>query len=452
MIVHQIFYDMGLKPLEERPIWLENIRVNKQLNPHCDFKLWRNNEVEEILYRFPEYEELVDSFPHSFYIVDFVRLLILREEGGMYMDLDVRCKHKLPTDKLICGSTYTSPHKVNNNLIRFLARSDYVKCLDFVISEFRRIYDGGLYANWPGRRFFNSVGAGAFMRYCNKNKIMSEVDFRKNFYDGQSCSWSEPGGVLPRDFQKKQKQDISWAGSPPINQMIVHQIFGVLGDTEMNELFQKSHKAYKEFAKKNNYHYKLWNKEECDTLIEYDFPEYSALYHGVRYDIMKVDIVRMLILHKHGGFYADLDTLPNCEKLKSSTFIVANPQTSKTKKYEMEVIQSIPSHPYLLQYLEYVRGQIEEKDKIEVYNKWKCRYVYQTTGPHSFSRFLSTRDDIDTYNINNPDYDKGKSMNLTGKEDFISHISCSYKDKMDDKMDCGQCWDCSTNPECPASS
>ena len=96
----------------------------------------------------------------------------------------------------------------------------------------------------------------------------------------------------------------------------------------------------------------------------------------------------------------------------------------------MEVIQSIKGHPYLLEFLDYVKTQIEEKDKIEVYDKWKCRYVYQTTGPHSLSRFLNSKDDVDTYIINNPSYDGDKSLNLIGNEDFISHISCSYKDKM----------------------
>lgn len=202
-----------------------------------------------------------------------------------------------------------------------------------------------------------------------------------------------------------------------------------MGDTQMNELFAQSHKTYIDFCKINNYQYILWSKEMCDELIE-EYLEYKDLYNSVRFSIMKVDIIRFIILHKFGGLYADLDTLPRCDELKNSTFIVSDPQTNKNKKYEMEVIQSIKGHPYLLEFLDYVKTQIEEKDKIEVYDKWKCRYVYQTTGPHSLSRFLNSKDDVDTYIINNPSYDGDKSLNLIGNEDFISHISCSYKDKM----------------------
>ena len=209
----------------------------------------------------------------------------------------------------------------------------------------------------------------------------------------------------------------------------IHQIFGLMGDTKMNDLFSQSHRDYKDFCDLNGYQYILWNKEMCDNLIE-EYLEYKELYNSVRYSIMKVDIIRFLILHKHGGLYADLDTKPLIKTLKASTFIVANPQTNKNKGYEMEVIQSIKGHPYLLEFLNYIKTQIIEKDKINIYDTWKCRYVYQTTGPHSLSRFLKNKENIDTYIINNPSYEGDKSLNLIGNEDFISYISCSYKDKM----------------------
>ena len=208
----------------------------------------------------------------------------------------------------------------------------------------------------------------------------------------------------------------------------VHQIFGLLGDTQMNDMFSQSHRDYIDFCNTNGYQYILWSPEMCDNLIE-EYLDYKDLYNSVKYSIMKVDIIRFLILHKHGGLYADLDTKPKCKTLKSSTFITAYKVGQKREHYEMEVIQSIKGHPYLLEFLDYVKTQIDEKDKVEVYEKWKCRYVYQTTGPQSFNRFLKDKEDIDRYIINEPLTHNG-SLNLIGNEDFISFPSCSYKDKM----------------------
>ena len=215
------------------------------------------------------------------------------------------------------------------------------------------------------------------------------------------------------------------------SKITVHQIFGLMGDKVMPPLFKKSHETFKKFCRKNGYKYKLWNKKMCEDLIK-EYSSFKDIYDNTRYTIMKVDIIRFIILHKYGGLYADLDILPKLKKLKQGDFIVARPQTNKNKKYEMEVLQSVKGNQLLLDYLNYVREQIKIKSKKKIYEQWKCRYIYQTTGPYSLSRFLKGKS-VDTYIINNPSYDENnnqKSANLQGNEDFISHISCSYKDKM----------------------
>ena len=96
----------------------------------------------------------------------------------------------------------------------------------------------------------------------------------------------------------------------------------------------------------------------------------------------------------------------------------------------MEVIQSPKNNPIMLEYLKYVMTQIEEKDKIEIYNKWKCRYINQTTGPKSLTRFIKlNKFDIKTYKSNSPyrkKADKVGNLNLKGDEEFISYPSLSY--------------------------
>jgi len=211
--------------------------------------------------------------------------------------------------------------------------------------------------------------------------------------------------------------------------MIIHQIFGFLGD-DMPELFIINSDKIKEWCFKNNYKYILWNKSMCDIFLEENYESYKELYYNVKYPIMKVDIIRFLILHKYGGLYIDMDCIPNIDKVNENEFRIAYKHGLKRKHYEMEILQSYPDNRYLLEFIDYIKKQIIEKDNIEIYNTWKARYVYQTTGPYSLSRFIKINklsSLIKKYIINEPKL-KDKSLNLTGDEDFISYPSCSYLD------------------------
>lgn len=215
--------------------------------------------------------------------------------------------------------------------------------------------------------------------------------------------------------------------------MIVHQIYGLFDDgKEMCDLFKTNQKLVIEWCKRNDYSYRLWDKASCWRLMR-KYPDFSEMYYSVKYPVQKVDIIRFIILQYYGGLYIDLDVYPRPDLvLKDYDFAVCDTQTNRNKKYEMEVLQACPGNPILTEFLRYAKSQILEKDEIEIYDKWKCRYIYQTTGPMSLCRFLKNKKynelnyKINTYKLNNPDYDGDMDLNLTGEEDFISQISCSY--------------------------
>jgi len=207
--------------------------------------------------------------------------------------------------------------------------------------------------------------------------------------------------------------------------MIVHQIFGLLGDTELSQLFLDCQKKVINFCQINNYDYYLWDKIKCNHLIR-KYQEFYDLYNSVKYDIMRVDIIRFLILYEYGGLYIDLDCYPvENLKLLECDFAVAKTRLTY-KPYEMEILQSKKNNEILLEYLRYVKNQVIIKNEIAIYKKWKCRYVYQTTGPMCLCRFLKNKH-FCSYLINSPSYQKKENTNIFGDECFISHISCCYK-------------------------
>jgi hypothetical protein len=61
---------------------------------------------------------------------------------------------------------------------------------------------------------------------------------------------------------------------------------------------------------KNNFldfEFKLWNDEDNRNLVKSDYSDFLSMYDSFPHHIMKVDFIRFCILHKFGGFYADMD-------------------------------------------------------------------------------------------------------------------------------------------------
>jgi len=192
--------------------------------------------------------------------------------------------------------------------------------------------------------------------------------------------------------------------------LYIHQIYGLYDDNKPltdNQLFVDSYMKYtficdnnnRNEKRKYNYIYKLWNKESCEELLK-RYPEFNY-YYDVRFKIMKVDIMRFIILYHYGGIYSDMDVLPayiynldfvlDCDKIHLCKYV-----NKDNNIYDIEVISTPDEKNELLyEYLKYIPSQIIEKNNIDVYKSWKIRYVYQTTGPRSFNRFLKMYGDCD---------------------------------------------------------
>lgn len=79
----------------------------------------------------------------------------------------------------------------------------------------------------------------------------------------------------------------------------------------------------------SDFEIRLWTDAQIDELIANDAYRYlSDVYHSYRYAIQRADLARLIILHRHGGIYADLDVYPYQRSLdnlllKNVSFIIA---------------------------------------------------------------------------------------------------------------------------------
>jgi hypothetical protein len=90
--------------------------------------------------------------------------------------------------------------------------------------------------------------------------------------------------------------------------------------------------------------------------------------------------------------YVDLDVMPNKEVINiDETTLALCKYMNKKEECDIEIIYSPKQNFNLWDYVAlYVPSQIEEKDKT-IPPSWKIRYVFHTTGPNSFRRYLKKK-------------------------------------------------------------
>jgi len=172
---------------------------------------------------------------------------------------------------------------------------------------------------------------------------------------------------------------------------MIHQIFINIGRGELREIpqFNWSHELTKVFCKKKDIEHTLWGKEEIESLLE-DYPEYKDLYYGFRYDIQRIDFARLLILYDKGGLYLDLDIQPFADEdikyIFERDFFIA--RWNKSHLPYNAILGCKKGSPLMLKCIKEVERSYEEKSKMDIYDKWKARFVFQTTGHYALHRVL----------------------------------------------------------------
>ena len=166
--------------------------------------------------------------------------------------------------------------------------------------------------------------------------------------------------------------------------MIIHQIFWKFKDKDLHEIpvFKKNVKRTKQFCKEHNYQYKMWNLRDCEELIVEKYPEYICLWSEFRFDIQRCDFIRYLILHEYGGWYVDCDVYPiqNLDSLKCFDECFTTWSDDLDMKPYNAVMYSVKNNPLFIEIMKEVEKKVIEKQAIKIYDTWKGRLVFQTTG------------------------------------------------------------------------
>lgn len=103
--IHQIWIQ-GEKYIPEK--FKENIKINKEMNPEFNYKIWDEIDILNLIKNDPEYIKTYYTLQYLHQKADFGRYIILDKIGGIYIDMDAKT------------------HKPLINLIKELSNYDFI--------------------------------------------------------------------------------------------------------------------------------------------------------------------------------------------------------------------------------------------------------------------------------------------------------------------------------------
>lgn len=114
----------------------------------------------------------------------------------------------------------------------------------------------------------------------------------------------------------------------------------------------------------------MWSDEACEKFVVDEYSQFYNFYNNLPVNIFKIDLVRLLILHKFGGIYHDMDFF--CYK-NFYDFIIKNPSDmyfiyneGMAQEYlQNSLIIAKPNNPFFIDCVEFSKELFNSITKIK---------------------------------------------------------------------------------------
>jgi mannosyltransferase OCH1-like enzyme len=187
----------------------------------------------------------------------------------------------------------------------------------------------------------------------------------------------------------------------------IHQVYGMFDDgvpIKDISVFDENAKKTKAFCKKQKIPYEMWGFQKANKLIEklenaetgkpIPIP-FSKTWKDKRFKtqpILRADFIRYCILYEHGGIYVDCDIhpiKPLTRLFQKPYFFVTWPNDKQKRPYNA-ILGTYKHNPLYRDILRECCRSFKEKKNQKIYETWKGRFVFQTTGHFMLKRVLKS--------------------------------------------------------------
>jgi inositol phosphorylceramide mannosyltransferase catalytic subunit len=177
---------------------------------------------------------------------------------------------------------------------------------------------------------------------------------------------------------------------------IIHQIwFGTIPNKKEAKKAYNKLKLYRDsWMIKNPTWFRVeWNKAMCAQFVKSFYPEHTEMFNKYNYEIQRCDAIRYLILHRYGGWYADMDYYCNrpldeaMNEYKNDIYFVQSPNGiagQDDDHISNSLMYSVQGHSYWKQ----VMLELEKNQRVPYYYGKHVGVMF-STGPGILNRIYS---------------------------------------------------------------
>ena len=186
-IIHQVYgvFDDDVK-LEDISIFHQQVSKTKEFCNHHEisYKMWNSKMCSELVNKYPQYRLLYDNFKQPIMKADFIRYLIMYDEGGLYVDCDIAPINDI--DELLTNDQFfvvwnNDKKKLPYNAV--LGSIPKTKLYEDILTHLEESYyeklANPIYETWVGRFVFQTTGHFMLNRVLKKHKYVIKLDILK---------------------------------------------------------------------------------------------------------------------------------------------------------------------------------------------------------------------------------------------------------------------------------
>ena len=174
---------------------------------------------------------------------------------------------------------------------------------------------------------------------------------------------------------------VSLAAAAPIPALL-HQVW--IGDER--RIPKAYHRYSKTWARRNPGMRIMRHTDDRRSrrFVAEHYPRFLPLYDGCERPVEKADLLRYMLVHYYGGFYADMDTscVRSLEPLRHNMCVIGPEHPFEKSQYLQWFFGAAPGHPLMLEVL-------EEALRRHQGGEWKRmdpdEQVLHMTGPQAFT-------------------------------------------------------------------